>query len=105
MRPGRAADHSPPSSAAVMEAWSYTSTHPLGHTGPVTGSLYFTFTILAIKLIFLVVFSKFAEATVGFVMPVRSSAWTAPNGWIFMKFGIEVFFSRMCREIQFSLTL
>ena len=40
MRPGRAADHSPPSSDAVMEEESYTSTHPLGHTGPVTGSLY-----------------------------------------------------------------
>jgi len=39
-RPGLAADHSPPSSAAVMEEYSYTSTHPLGHTGPVTGSLY-----------------------------------------------------------------
>jgi len=38
--PGRAADHSPPSSAAVMEQYSYTSTHRLGHTGPVTGSLY-----------------------------------------------------------------
>jgi len=40
VRPGRAADHSPPSSAAVMEEQSYTSTHPLGHTGSVTGSLY-----------------------------------------------------------------
>ena len=40
MRPGRAADHSPPPSAAVMEVYSYTSTHPLGHAGPVTGSLY-----------------------------------------------------------------
>jgi len=40
VRPGRAADHSPPSSAAVMEEKSYTSTHTLGHTGPVTGSLY-----------------------------------------------------------------
>ena len=40
VRTGRAADHSPPSSAAVMEEYSYTSTHPLGHTGPVTGSLY-----------------------------------------------------------------
>ena len=29
-----------PSSAAVMEELSYTSTHPLVHTGPVTGSLY-----------------------------------------------------------------
>ena len=40
VRPGRAADHSPPSSAAVMEEQSNTSTHPLGHTGPVTGTLY-----------------------------------------------------------------
>jgi len=40
VRPGRAADHSPPSNAAVMEEYSYTSTHPLGHTGPVRGSLY-----------------------------------------------------------------
>ena len=40
MRPGRAADHSPPSSAAVMEEYRYTSTHPLGHTGPATGSIY-----------------------------------------------------------------
>ena len=23
-----------------MEEWSYTSTHPLGHTGPVTATLY-----------------------------------------------------------------
>ena len=30
MRPGRAAEHSPPSSAAVMEEYSYTSTHPKG---------------------------------------------------------------------------
>jgi len=36
--PGRAADHSPPSIAAVMEELSYTSTHPLGQTGLVTGS-------------------------------------------------------------------
>ena len=41
MRPGRAADHSPISSAAAMDEQSYTSTHPLGHTGPVMGSLYF----------------------------------------------------------------
>ena len=30
----------PPSSAAVMEEYSYTSTHPLGHTGPVAGTTY-----------------------------------------------------------------
>ena len=40
MRPGRAADHSPHSSAAVMEEYSYTSTQPVGHTEPVTGTLY-----------------------------------------------------------------
>ena len=40
VQPGRATDHSPPSSVAVMEDYSYNSTHPLGHTGPVTGSLY-----------------------------------------------------------------
>jgi len=40
VRPGRAADHSPHSSAAVVEEWSNNSTHPLGHTGPITGSLY-----------------------------------------------------------------
>jgi hypothetical protein len=39
LRPGRAADHSPPSSAEVMEELSYTSTHPLDHTGLVTGLL------------------------------------------------------------------
>jgi hypothetical protein len=36
----RAADHSPPSIAAVMEELSYTSTHPLGLTGSLPGSLY-----------------------------------------------------------------
>ena len=41
MRPGHAADHLPPSSAAVTVEYSCTSTHSLGHTGPVTGSLYF----------------------------------------------------------------
>jgi len=40
VRSGRAADHSPPSSATVMEEYSYTSTHHLGHTEPVTGSSY-----------------------------------------------------------------
>ena len=40
VRPGCAADHSPPSSAAVVEEYSYNCAHPLGHTGPVTGLLY-----------------------------------------------------------------
>jgi len=40
VRSRHAADHSLPSRDAIMEAYSYTSTHPLGHTGPVTGSLY-----------------------------------------------------------------
>ena len=43
MRPRRDADHSPHSSAAVMEEYCYTSTHPLGHTGPVTGTLPFLY--------------------------------------------------------------
>jgi hypothetical protein len=43
VQPGHAADHSPPSSAEVMEKQSYTSTHPLGHTGPVIGLLYLHF--------------------------------------------------------------
>jgi hypothetical protein len=30
-RPGRGADHPPPSSAEVENEWSYTSTPPLGH--------------------------------------------------------------------------
>jgi hypothetical protein len=40
LRPGRADDHSPPSSAEVVEEKRYNSIHPLGHTGPVTGLLY-----------------------------------------------------------------
>jgi hypothetical protein len=39
-RPGRAADHSPLSSVVVMEEYSYTSIHPLGHNRPVMGKLY-----------------------------------------------------------------
>jgi hypothetical protein len=38
--PGRPADHSAPSSARFVEEYSYNSTQPLGHTGPVTGLLY-----------------------------------------------------------------
>ena len=49
MRPGRAADHSSPSSTAVMEEQSYTSTYPLGHTGPVTGTLHLYLYLVLIK--------------------------------------------------------
>ena len=51
MRPGLAADHSPPSSAAVMKEQSYTSTHPLGHTGPVTGTLYLLNTEVRLQIL------------------------------------------------------
>jgi hypothetical protein len=34
---GRDADHTPPSSAEVKKELSYTSTHPMGPSGPVTG--------------------------------------------------------------------
>ena len=60
MPPWRAADHSPPSSAAVMEEYSYTSTHPLDHTGPVMGSLCLFFGLN--KLLFsLTVFFSVAQ--------------------------------------------
>jgi hypothetical protein len=39
-RPGRGADHPPPSSTEVKKEYSYTSTHPLGHFRPVTGWPY-----------------------------------------------------------------
>ena len=38
VRQGRAADHSPPSTAAVMEEQSYTSTHPVGHNRASNGN-------------------------------------------------------------------
>ena len=41
MRPGRAADHSPSSSDAVMEEYSYTSTHPLATPGLKRDTLIF----------------------------------------------------------------
>jgi hypothetical protein len=36
-RPGRDADHTPPSSAAFKKELNYSSTHPKGPPGPVTG--------------------------------------------------------------------
>jgi hypothetical protein len=46
-RPGREADHSPPSSAEVKNAWSYTSTPPICLRGVVLskaqGQLYLTY--------------------------------------------------------------
>jgi hypothetical protein len=50
VRPGRDGDHSPPSSAVVLEEQSYTSAHPLGHTGPVTGLLYLFYNTLGIAV-------------------------------------------------------
>ena len=49
VRPERAAEHSLPSSAAVMEGQSYTSTHPLGYSGPVTGSLYLLLSAVCVQ--------------------------------------------------------
>jgi hypothetical protein len=45
--PGRAAEHSPPSSAVVMEEESYISTHPLGHNRACNGN---TLPLLAILM-------------------------------------------------------
>jgi hypothetical protein len=59
VRPGRAADHSPPSSAVVMEEWSYTSTHPLGQTRPVTGLLnLYLYSCSSICIIFMFIFVR-----------------------------------------------
>jgi hypothetical protein len=43
LRPGRTADRSPPSSAEVLEEWSYTSNPLWATTGSVAWLLYFTF--------------------------------------------------------------
>ena len=56
MRPGHAGDHSPHSSAAIMEEWSYTSTQALGHTGHVTRSFYL---LLYIHNVLLIKYTKF----------------------------------------------
>ena len=48
----RAADRSPSSRAAVMEKYSFTSTHRLGHTGPVRGTLYIYISCLYCVLFF-----------------------------------------------------
>jgi len=43
VRLGYAADHLPPSSAVVMEEYSYTSTHPLGHNRACNGNILYIF--------------------------------------------------------------
>jgi len=50
VRPGRAADHSSPSSAAVMEEYSYTPSQTLGHTESITGLLYFSYIYIYIYI-------------------------------------------------------
>ena len=51
VRPGRAADHSPPSSAMIMEEQSYNSSHPLGHNRACNGNTLplQTFRIVAVQ--------------------------------------------------------
>jgi hypothetical protein len=62
-RPGREADHSPPSSAEVKNAWSYVSTLPIRLRGVVlsysTGTL--PFTIIVIVIIVVVNFERFGS--------------------------------------------
>ena len=58
LRPGRAADHSPHSSAAVMEEQSYTSTYPLGHTGSLYLYLYYYYLLPHICRLFTVMCLK-----------------------------------------------
>ena len=68
MRPGRAADHSPPSSATVLEEQNYTSTHPLGHTGSVTGSLYLFFYIYMVNFYTFSTYMSLVEAGPGLLL-------------------------------------
>jgi hypothetical protein len=52
----RDADHTPPSSAEVKKELSYTSTHPMGPPGPVTGfplpSLSYCCTVVHIDILY-----------------------------------------------------
>jgi len=45
-RPGHEANHSPPSSAEVLEEYSYTSTPIWATTGPVMGLLYLLYIMM-----------------------------------------------------------
>ena len=67
----QAADHSRPTSAAVMEELNYTSTHPLGHTGPLTGSIYF---FIFIFFIFLFIYLFFFSSSPGYISNRGSTA-------------------------------
>jgi len=73
VRPERAAEHSPPSSAAVMEEYSYTSTHPLGQTGPVTGSLYLYMILFH--------FARCCMAQLSFFKHMTSSGKEVTSSW------------------------
>jgi hypothetical protein len=79
VRSGRAPDHSPLSSAEVMEEYSYNSTHPLGHTRPVTGLLYLYLTTdrLPVPFPFCLIFSSgFATSSViYFFLLISLNAW------------------------------
>jgi len=56
-----------------------------------------------ILLIFLGAFAKLRKAIISFAMSVRPTAWynSSSTGWIFMKYGIEVFFQNMSRKLKF----
>ena len=80
MRPGRAADHSPPSSAAVMEEYSYTSTHPLGQTGPVTESLYLLVSRSCARILCVILTIQLIVFTEVKVKAIPLQAWKGPEG-------------------------
>ena len=122
MWPGRAADHSPPSSAAVMEQKSYTSTHPLGHTGPVKGSLYlFCMTVIFVYKLIPIVLTLSQQTETGLSIELLSQNFekrqlassclsirlfeqdrSAPTGRIFMAFDIwGLFFENITRKFKF----
>jgi len=122
VRPWRAADHSPPSSAAVMEEYSYTSTHRLGHTGPVMGSLYILYmNVMFVYKLLLIVLTLSQQTETGLSLELLSENFekrqlsssclfirlfaqnkSAPTGRIFMAFDIwGFFFENISRKVKF----
>ena len=115
MLPGRAADHSPPSSAAVMEEQSYTSNHTLGHTGPVTGLFYlffFTYVTSSPQQPFLLhlLLVQISPSALCFKTPLKMATkllwcpFTRLHGVVFQNMGIFMFSAVRSPNLSF-LTL
>ena len=63
------------------------------------------FNMLAERMpVILGAFAKWRQATISFVMSVCPSAWnySAPTGWILVKFDIWLFFGSLSRKFKFN---